>query len=175
MKPKLSPKAQALFRQAMKGVKPLKAKQKVEPELPPPPRKRRTPLKEEETIHDDFSDHEYLDPVDTETPLFFARPSLSAKIVREFRRGLGQIEARLDLHGQTVEEARGSLARFLLYCQQESFALVLVIHGKGRGSKLPILKNKLNHWLRQSEQVLAFCSAKPNHGGNGALYLRLKR
>lgn len=105
----------------------------------------------------------------------FARDGLSAKMLRSLRQGKLRIEAVLDLHGLIVEKARGALHRFLGHCQDEEKVLVLIIHGKGRGNSKPILKNKLNHWLRQTEQVLAFCSAKPQDGGRGALYVRLKR
>ena len=52
-----------------------------------------------------------------------------------------------------------------------------IIHGKGKSSegKLPVLKGKVNAWLRQWDQVLAFCSARPNDGGTGAVYVLLSR
>jgi DNA-nicking Smr family endonuclease len=51
------------------------------------------------------------------------------------------------------------------------------VHGKGNGSwqKQPVLKNKLNQWLRQRDEVLAFCSARPCDGGTGAIYVLLKK
>jgi DNA-nicking Smr family endonuclease len=176
LKNKITPEEQALFRHAVRGVKPLSAtKAKVIPEPRFPARRRPTPASQEVPLLDPFSDHEYLEPVKSEERLDFAHPSLSTKITRSLRRGQVQIEAILDLHGQTVAEARLSLHQFLLACQQEEKSQVLIIHGKGRHNSKPILKNKLNHWLRQTEQVLAFCSATAEDGGNGALYLRLKK
>jgi DNA-nicking Smr family endonuclease len=81
----------------------------------------------------------------------------------------------LDLHGKTSAEAREFLGEFLLQCQHENVRHVLIIHGKGKDSAIPVLKNKLNNWLRQTEQVIAFCTATPRHGGSGALYLLLRR
>jgi DNA-nicking Smr family endonuclease len=54
---------------------------------------------------------------------------------------------------------------------------VRIIHGKGLSSagKLPVLKGKVDAWLRQMDAVLAFCSARRNDGGTGALYVLLKR
>jgi DNA-nicking Smr family endonuclease len=51
-----------------------------------------------------------------------------------------------------------------------------IVHGKGNGSwqKQPVLKVKLNHWLRQRDEVLAFCSARGNDGGTGAVYVLIK-
>jgi DNA-nicking Smr family endonuclease len=54
---------------------------------------------------------------------------------------------------------------------------VRIIHGKGNGSvqRRPVLKGKVNHWLQQRDEVLAFCSARPVDGGTGAVYVLLKR
>jgi DNA-nicking Smr family endonuclease len=54
---------------------------------------------------------------------------------------------------------------------------VRIIHGKGNGSRHrgPVLKQKINHWLRQRDEVLAFCSARPMDGGTGAIYVLLRR
>ena len=51
-----------------------------------------------------------------------------------------------------------------------------IVHGKGLRSRQgqPVLKVKVNHWLRQREEVLAFCSARPVDGGTGAVYVLLK-
>jgi DNA-nicking Smr family endonuclease len=51
-----------------------------------------------------------------------------------------------------------------------------IIHGKGYGSyqKQPVLKAKLNSWLRQHEHVQAFCSARASDGGTGAVYVLIK-
>ena len=87
------------------------------------------------------------------------------------------IEAELDLHGLTAERAEPMLATFLAECQQQQIRCVRVIHGKGWGSRdnRPVLKSKVNYWLRQSDAVLAFCSATIEDGGTGALYILLKR
>lgn len=52
-----------------------------------------------------------------------------------------------------------------------------IVHGKGNGSRHrgPVLKQKLNYWLRQRDEVLAFCSARPVDGGTGAVYVLLRR
>ena len=90
------------------------------------------------------------------------------------RTGQYTVEAKLDLHGMIVVEARETLARFLIECHRKGIRRVLIIHGKGRAHHHPILKNKLNHWLRQFNDILAFCSAKSKEGGTGALYVLLK-
>jgi DNA-nicking Smr family endonuclease len=55
---------------------------------------------------------------------------------------------------------------------------IRIIHGKGkrsRNNKGPVIKTKVNHWLRQRDDVLAFCSARPIDGGTGAIYVLLRR
>jgi DNA-nicking Smr family endonuclease len=79
------------------------------------------------------------------------------------------------MHGMTVEQAKSALSRFLTACQHNHCRYVLIIHGKGLSSKNPILKNKLNNWLRQLDDVLAFSSATPKEGHTGALYVLLRR
>ncbi len=122
------------------------------------------------------------DPVDeadiiTGDELFFARTGLQNSVIRKLKRGQYTIEEELDLHGQTSAEAKILLAEFLLYCTQSDFRVVRIIHGKGRGSfnKKPVLKNKVNHWLQQRDEILAFCSARQVDGGTGAIYVLLKR
>ena len=91
--------------------------------------------------------------------------------------GKVHIDAELDLHGLTAVRAEPILAMFLAECQQQQIRSVRIIHGKGWGSRdnRPVLKSKVNYWLRQSDAVLAFCSATIEDGGTGALYVLLKR
>jgi DNA-nicking Smr family endonuclease len=167
---------QALFREAMRGVSPLpKTKQKVT-YTPPVVNNisKKKLIETDNTPASSFSDHEYLPPLSSEDLIEYNRTGISHKTLRKLRAGQYNVDAILDLHGMTVDEARESLHQFLLRCQQKSAHLVLIIHGKGRNSSNPILKNKLNHWLRQIEQVLAFCSASAKDGRSGAMYVLLK-
>ncbi|MEZ5671388.1 MAG: Smr/MutS family protein [Thiotrichaceae bacterium] len=90
--------------------------------------------------------------------------------------GQFSISAELDLHGLIVSQAREAVVDFLHYCRDRSLRCVRIVHGKGYGSwqKQPILKGKLNHWLRQRDEVLAFCPARGVDGGTGAVYVLLK-
>jgi DNA-nicking Smr family endonuclease len=77
----------------------------------------------------------------------------------------------------TVPMARQALSAFLQTCQLKAARCVRIIHGKGRNSQhgLPVLKHKLNKWLQQRNEVLAFCSARQTDGGTGAVYVLLKQ
>ena len=119
------------------------------------------------------------EPADVETgeELLYARPGLQHMVLRALRRGQYAIEAELDLHGRTVPQAREALDRFLRDARAQGKRCVRIVHGKGNSSegKMPVLKGKVNVWLRQKDEVMAFCSATPRDGGTGAVYALLKR
>lgn len=170
-KPAVDQKEDISFRDAMRGVKRI-IHTKVELGAPLP---KKPPVKKEvkEPIVDKFSDFESIPPVGSNTLLQFYRPGIQNKVLRNLRNGKYNVEAILDLHGKTVREARATLNEFLFECNKRGIRVALIIHGKGH-SDMPVLKNKLNNWLRQTEQVLAFCSAIYRDGSTGALYLLLK-
>lgn len=161
------------FLEAMRGVKRITYTKIVK--KPKPPTKRPRQRREEVVETFPFSDYETLPLLGSEDFVQFARPGLQHKILRNLRLGQYNVEAVLDLHGMTVEQAREALGQFLSRCQPKGIRHVLMIHGKGRANSKPILKNKLNHWLRQTEQVLAFCSATQKDGKTGAMYVLLGR
>lgn len=115
--------------------------------------------------------------LDTGEELLYLAPGIASPMLRNLRRGRYSIEAHLDLHGMTVPLAYQALAAFLGSARASGKRCVIIIHGKGHGSyqKQPVLKGKLNLWLRRRAEVLAFCSARPVDGGTGALYVLLKR
>jgi len=115
--------------------------------------------------------------VETEEELLFTRAGIQHTVFAKLRRGQFTIKAELDLHGMVVREAQLEVKNFLQQCQYRNVRFARIIHGKGYGSKTkqPILKNKLNLWLQQCGEVLAFCSARPSDGGTGAVYVLIKR
>lgn len=177
-KPDINDSDKHAFREAMRHVKPLAHSKVTVISRSPPPRKKYPVQTETSLLNntlDQFSNYETLAPVSSHDLLNFAKPGIQDKALRKLRAGQYNVDAVLDLHGMTVEDARQSLSRFLGHCQQKGFNHVLMIHGKGRSVSKPILKNKLNHWLRQTEQVLAFCSATARNGSSGALYVLLRK
>ena len=92
------------------------------------------------------------------------------------QRGAWHVGAELDLHGLRADEAKLAIVRFLAHAQDRGLRCVRIIHGKGLRSKGdgPVLKQRLDGWLRRRDDVLAFCSAKREHGGTGAAYVLLK-
>lgn len=165
-----------LFRQAMTGVRRLKTDQR--PLLPqhPKPTKRHASVDAQpqtaDTLSDEFEPHSDID----QTNDSYARPGIQKQVLRKLRLGKLPVEDELDLHGYRVEQARRTLGDFLNHCREHDFRCVRIIHGKGLSSQQPpILKRKTRHWLQQRDDVLAFCPAPPAGGGNGAVYVLLKR
>jgi DNA-nicking Smr family endonuclease len=113
-------------------------------------------------------------------------PRLDAGVVARLVRGKLNPEARIDLHGLTLAEAEPALVRFVLSSQAAGRRLVLVITGKGRaadaGGPIParqgVLRAQVPRWLARpplAELVVASLPAHGRHGGEGALYVWLRR
>ncbi|MGH6771346.1 MAG: Smr/MutS family protein, partial [Xanthobacteraceae bacterium] len=96
-------------------------------------------------------------------------------------RGLDAIDARIDLHGRSQSEAHAALLRFLRRAQAEGAKTALVITGKGGGAHdggRGVLRRQVPLWLALPEFrafVLGFDQAAIVHGGEGALYVRVRR
>ena len=177
----LSEEDNALFIAAIKGTMPLKQISKHSSPRPSgrPPSLR---CRSRECGNSDLSTLSFLSDADleaavgSEESLWFIRGALPHLLVKKFRKGELPLRATLDLHGCFVVEARQAIQHFIHNCHQQHIRCALIIHGKGyRASEnQPILKNKVNQWLRQLPEVLAFCSAKSSHGGTGAVYVLVK-
>jgi DNA-nicking Smr family endonuclease len=165
-----------LFRESVKGVKPLRAKKKAPARRPkPPPRARFSDAEKravlEESLKLDLQDGDAFSGEE----LWYAKAGVQHALMRKLRRGQFSVRAELDLHGLRSEDARAVVAEFLHESGQHGYRCVRIIHGKGLGSgpRGPVIKQKLGGWLRQRKEVLAFCSARPVDGGSGALYVLL--
>jgi len=174
----ISDKDRELFHKTVAGARRLKAEPRITPvKKRPPPRPLQQEKDNRQVLADMFSDP--VDPADMETgeELLFVRNGIPQRTLKKLRRGEFSTEAELDLHGHTKIEAREAIAEFLHFCRLHSLRCVRVIHGKGHGSagKRPILKQYVNHWLRQRDDILAFCSARQVDGGTGAIYVLLRR
>jgi DNA-nicking Smr family endonuclease len=99
----------------------------------------------------------------------------------QLSRGRKDIEARLDLHGMTQTRAHRALSGFLQRAHLEGLTFVLIITGKGKmgaESERGVLRRQVPQWLSQPEfraLVVGFEEAHIGHGGEGALYVRIRR
>ncbi len=122
--------------------------------------------------------------------------AIDHKAVRRLGNGRVAIDARVDLHGMRQSEAHGALRRFLFTAVSKGHRMVLVITGKGgrrrasvhdpgaeevfyEGSQgAGVLRRQVPMWLRDPEFqpiVVGFTTAHVRHGGEGALYVQLRR
>ncbi len=107
------------------------------------------------------------------------RADVSPELLRSLRRGLLPVDARLDLHGLTAPQAQDKLAEFLRAMRTRHERCVLVIHGKGEKIQgAGVLRGEIAAWLSQGkarEHVAAFSTARDDDGGEGAVYVALRR
>jgi DNA-nicking Smr family endonuclease len=120
-----------------------------------------------------FDDESMLD---ADESLSYSAPGVGPDVLRRLRRGEWSLQAQVDLHGHRVDEAREALAAFLRDAVKRGLRCVRVVHGKGLGSlgKVPVLKDKVRGWLRQRDDVIAFCQARGADGGAGAVMVLLR-
>lgn len=111
----------------------------------------------------------------TDDGLSYRRPGIAADVVARLRRGQWAIRAEIDLHGLRRDEAREQVSAFLREAGRRGHRCVRVVHGKGNGSpgRQPVLKAKVQRWLAQSSEVVAFTQASGPQGGAGALIVLL--
>jgi DNA-nicking Smr family endonuclease len=149
----------------------------------PPERERRRPrassrrADEARVLADSLAFDAHDLDVESGDELGFRREGISESVLRRLRRGEYAVRDEIDLHGMTQDEARAALGAFLAEAAHHDRRCVRVIHGKGLGSghRGPVLKSAVNRWLRRHAAVAAFCSARRNDGGTGALYVLLSR
>lgn len=168
----------SLFHEAVKDVAPLRRPARAEhaPQRPPP-----LPLQriedERQVLQDSLSDAAPSDlEMESGDVLSFLREGMSPQVLRRLRAGFWAVQQEIDLHGMRSEEARALLVQFLAQAARRGARCVRVIHGKGRGSRNrePVLKPRVASWLIQRKDVMAFCEARPDAGGSGAVMVLLR-
>jgi len=136
---------------------------------------KRTPAKPEHNLSVDIAERIARQPV-----------KMDQKTYGKLKRGKVVPEARLDLHGMTMDQAHPALMGFILRAHAQGKRLVLVITGKGKsrdeGGPIPVRQGVLRHtvpqWLSSpplAQAVLQITEAHISHGGGGAYYVYLRR
>ena len=122
---------------------------------------------------------EGVEPLDAWYVMAFKRPGIQHGVYKKLRQGRYEIDARLDLHRLSVKQARMDVHSFIQDAMQYGLRTVLILHGKGQRKteqeKTAVLKGYVQHWLQELEEVQAFHSAQPVHGGTGAVYVLLRK
>lgn len=143
---------------------------------PPDPLPRQREADEREALREALSDEVDVESLLlTDDGLSFRRPGISAEVVTKLRKGHWAIQGQVDLHGQRRDEAREVVARFVRESHRHGLRCLRVIHGKGHGSpgREPVLKSRVQRWLAQRAEVIAFAQASGPQGGAGALIVLL--
>ncbi len=177
----------SVFREAMKGVRPMHASQS--PKRKPTramPVKRVRPDSNQQARRQaalGVSDDPVM-PVSDYTPkrspeeyLAWRGPGVQQSLFKQLRTGRMPPEATLDLHGYRLDAASRELPVFIDEAVKHDCRVVRIVHGKGgrdnaRNAKL---KSHVAQWLQHIDAVLAYHSALPTDGGAGALYVLLRR
>lgn len=137
-------------------------------------------LRREAAVKEEERDNALADAlvmIDPNAVVEFKRAGVQDGVFKKLRLGKYESQARLDLHGFTVEQARRELYQYVKDCMQYELRVVTVVHGKGTRSAAgkALLKSHCVHWLEQMDEVMGFHSAQAQHGGNGALYVLLRK
>ncbi len=173
----MSDEERALWKNIARSVKPLrKLTEAVEPLSEPSPKSRPSKLRAKSA-----------GPASgvAASPKSPPLAPLDRRLKQRVARGREPIEARLDLHGMTQAQAHSELLRFLRRAHADGVRTVLVVTGKGLRSRdhsqdeeRGVLRRQVPMWLALPEfrlLVVGFDAAHVGHGGQGALYVRLRR
>lgn len=174
----IDPDDLATFRAAVADARPLPQSGRVHLGGPLPPPRPLQHLADEqaalhESLHGPISWQDRLEGGDEPS---YLRSGLASSVLRDLRRGRWVIQDEIDLHGLNREQARHALAAFLANALRHGVRCVRIIHGKGLGSpgKEAILRRLVRGWLMQKIETLAYCQAKPQDGGEGAVIVLLR-
>lgn len=173
----------ALFLESVGEVARVKAKtERVAPRDPPTAAELRLPSEDAESLARlaELVSGETFELSDSTEFIEGSVQGFDERVMKKLRRGEFSHRAELDLHGKTREQARPALEKFIADAKVAGHRCVLVVTGRGLNSpdSIPVIKQSVQAWLthgRPSRQVLAFCSARPEDGGAGAVYVLLRR
>ncbi len=174
MKRRLRPDELRLWRTVAASVHPFQGRSAPEPVEPAPP----TPIKTARTPSPPPAQPSHpLHPAPLPRKPSAALHGIEPNRARRIVRGREEIGARLDLHGFDQDQARAALAGFLARAQADGHRAVLVITGQGRAGG-GILRRRAPEWLAEAPlraYVAGISVAHRRHGGDGAIYVALKR
>jgi DNA-nicking Smr family endonuclease len=144
---------------------------------PPEPVPMQQQLDDQRVLQESLSDEfDATTLLDVDDAMSFRRPGVGLDVTRRLRKGDWSLQRELDLHGLRREDAREALSAFIRNAHRQGLRCLRVVHGKGLGSpgRVPVLKSKVQAWLIQKQEVLAFVQARADEGGAGALVVLLK-
>ncbi len=173
------PSDSEIFEASMQDVRPLERNQG--PARAAEPVAIRSNRDEEEALRvlEEFCRSGRVEPVHTREYVEHVAQPIGRLYLDDLRSGRFAIQAHLDLHGMTLDQARLALDTFIASSVRAGSSCVRVVHGRGRHSrdKRPLMKRKVEQWLshrRLARFVIAYTSARLVDGGGGAVYVLLR-
>jgi DNA-nicking Smr family endonuclease len=174
-----------LFLREMQGTAPMPEKRKADrvggPTPSAAPKKR---VSEDAEVLAELADlvagDGAFDVSDSDEYIESIAPGVDRRLLKRLRSGDYAVQAHVDLHGLTRDEARTRVGKFIDESRRAGRRCVLIVHGRGLHSKdqIPVLKEAVRTWLERgavARAVLAFATARPHDGGAGAVYVLLRR
>lgn len=178
-KKKISDEDKALFRSWVKDARPLKkGRGTVFHHTKPKPAKINYPNEFEFEDAAYWSDPQFSEQMlSPEDRSYASKSGIQKQLFKKLKQGKLPIEARLDLHGCNIDQARIKLSEFIFDARLGKKRCVCIIHGKGMHNPkgTAVLKSMVHHWLSQSPEILALATAQAKDGGAGALYVLIKQ
>ena len=170
-----------LFRREMSDVKPLPEDERVRPRPATggpslAQLARRDSARERLRDPNPLTMPERIRELDPHDVLGARKNGVQEGVYRKLRLGKYPVQDHLDLHRIKLREARTLVHDFLRGAHERGQRTVLITHGKGVHSPAPArLKSYVFHWLEEFDLVLAYHTAKPEHGGAGATYVMVRK
>jgi len=169
------------FFEEMKDVKPIKTSNTAQlhtPESTIEQKRKRAKAHASirDTLHNPLS-MESVAPVSPDEFILYQQPGIQDGVFKKLRLGKYPLENNISLKGMTLKESCDRVYQSIKQCHKRGVRALLIQHGRGENSKpFPGVKRSyVNQWLRELEEVIAFHTAQPMHGGFGATYVLLKK
>ncbi|WP_136067718.1 DNA endonuclease SmrA [Modicisalibacter radicis] len=124
-----------------------------------------------------FLSDEFVELLPAIDPIEYRRDGIQTGVLDRLRQGGYNPEAQLHLIKRPLRDCRQALFRFIEDATAHDLRCLLVVHGRGRAedSHANVVRSYVAKWLQQFEQVQAYASAVPSHGGIGATYVMLRK
>ncbi|WP_299259063.1 DNA endonuclease SmrA [uncultured Kushneria sp.] len=124
-----------------------------------------------------FLSDEFVDLLPANDPIEFRRDGIQTGVIEKLRHGGYQVDSQLNLIKRPVTECRRELFNFIRQAHHHELRCVMIIHGRGKSdeSHANVVRSYVSKWLGQFDEVQAYVTAQPRHGGIGATYVMLRK
>ena len=138
---------------------------------------KRQAIEASQNLVNNYLSVEKVEPVDPYDHISFKQDGVQQGVFKNLRLGKYKIDFVLNLQQNKFEQARTLLFTHIIDSHQKGDRTLLIKHGLGlRSQPFPaFLKSYVHQWLQQMPEIIAYHTAQPNHGGNSAVYVLLKK